>query len=136
MKRKQRIILFVIVSFIIVGTSIGIPVYYHYKSIKIFPFTIISYQLNPTVGEEWILNGSIRIGDSCWRFKLPIIDMNEEEKKIVIIIKAKRDTRGGCLFAVFDVEMSISLIFPITGQWGVRCNDKFITVYVQEDYFS
>jgi len=132
-KQTRRLILVAIFSFVIVSSTIGIPLYFHYRSIYILPITIISYQLNPSVGEEWVLNGTIRISDSCWKFKSPIIKMDEQKKEVSIIIKAKRDYGSICLAMVFYIEKTISLIFPISGQWRVRCNDKIITVYAQEN---
>ena len=137
MNRRTLIIISVSVSAaIVVSLSIGLPLYYHYSSISYPPITIVSYELNPEAGEEWSLNVSIVLGSPCVDVKNPIVEFDKKQDFTVLItVKAKRIRGVLCPAIVVERNYLIQFSFPQSGNWIVYCNDKTITVYVQEPCF-
>jgi hypothetical protein len=89
----------------------------------------VSYLPYATVNEEWQLNVTIDYyPDSSWRLEDPKIKLKENNLSVFITICARKH-RGVALPATFHLEASISLIFPVIGNWTIICND--ITIYVQ-----
>jgi hypothetical protein len=139
--RKILVIISVSVSVAtVIALSIGLPLYFHYSSIFYPDVTIVSYQLNPEAGEEWTLNVSTYLLNTCYLMKSPVIEFSEKyEYTIYIILKAKKTSRfdRGLLCEIirtgFDYQFQI--VFPLSGNWTVHCNDKTITVYVQKPCF-
>lgn len=137
MKRKVLIILSASVSAaIVISLSLGLPLYFHYSSIRYPTITIISYELNPTVGEEWTLNVSAMIPNGCYRMKAPIVEISEKQDYTVFItIKAKFQRRILCDQMVHHINYLFQIVYPLPGNWTVNCNEKTITVYVQESCY-
>jgi hypothetical protein len=118
---------------VIVSLSIGLPLYYHYSSIHYPPVTIISYELNPEAGEEWALNITTWIPSGCYQMKVPIVDVAEKQDFTVsITIKAKYRRGMVCDQSIHTYNFIFNIIYPEYGNWTVHCNDKTITIYVQE----
>ena len=141
MNRRTLIIISVSVSVVIViSLSIGLPIYYHYSSIIYPDITIVSYQLNPEAREEWTLNVSTYLLDTCCIMKSPSIEFSEKcENTVYIIIKAKKINRFDrgllCDLIRTEFDYQFQMVFPLSGNWTIHCNDKTITIYVQEPCF-
>ncbi|NPD87301.1 MAG: hypothetical protein HGN29_01170 [Asgard group archaeon] len=132
MNRKNLIITTAVTAAIIVSFSVGLPLYFHYSNIYYPPVTIISYELNPTAGEEWTLNVSARTS-GCYRMKTPVVEISEKQEYTVLItIKSKLLRRVICPGIFYHMNYLFQIIFPLPGNWTVHCNDKTITIYVQE----
>jgi hypothetical protein len=130
--RKTKIITSVS-AVIVISLVLGLPLYFHYSSIHYPPVTIISYELNPEAGENWILNVTTWVPNGCYQDREPTVDIGEKEDFIVfIIIKTKYQRRVVCDAAIHVTNHLFQISFPEAGNWTVHCNDQTITVYVQE----
>ncbi|MHA1953029.1 MAG: hypothetical protein ACXAAM_01025 [Candidatus Heimdallarchaeaceae archaeon] len=134
MNRNTQIIISVSVSLaIVVSLSLGLPLYYHYSSIFYPESTIISYELNPEAGEEWTLNASFIFGLPCVKAKNPIVEFSKrQDYTVVVTFKVKLQRVIICPGIMVEWNYLFKLVFPQPGNWTVHCNDKKITVYVQE----
>ena len=134
MNRKTLIITSVTISAaILISLSLGLPLYFHYSSIRYPPITIISYELNPTAGEEWTLNVSAMTPNGCYRMKTPIVEISEKQDYTVFItVKAKFQRGVVCDQMIHHTNYLFQIVYPLSGNWTVHCNEKTIIVYVQE----
>ncbi|MHA2357715.1 MAG: hypothetical protein ACXABK_02970 [Candidatus Heimdallarchaeaceae archaeon] len=132
MKKRVTIIVVSVFTLVVVSLSVGLPVYYYYQSFYYPPVTIVSYELNPTVGEEWILNATTWVPNGCWNLETPTIDIPESHINTVFILIKVKHTERICHQMVVHFDIDLTVIFPDVGNWTVHCNDKTITIYVQD----
>ena len=92
--------------------------------------TEISYQPVTALNEDWELNvTTTNYYPASWKLAEPKLIFNEKTFKLIIVIRARY--RGYTLIpALWQLRTIIKLVFQLTGNWTVQCNNQIFTVQV------
>ena len=116
MNRKTLIITSVSVAVaVVISLTLGLPLYFHYSSIHYPPITIVSYELNPEAGEEWTLNVTTWLPNSCFYMKETTIDISEKQDLTVFITLKAKNVRGLCAQMIKELNYLFEIIYPLPG---------------------
>ena len=61
--------------------------------------------------------------------------MKSKDYTVFITIKAKYQRGVVCDAMIHYTNYLFQIVYPLPGNWTVHCNEKIITVYVQESCY-
>lgn len=92
--------------------------------------TEISYQPVTALNEDWELNATTtNYYPASWKLAEPKLIFNEKTFKLIIVIRA-RYCGYTIVPALSQLRTIIKLVFPLTGNWTVQCNNQMFSVQV------
>ncbi len=99
---------------------------------KAVNITEITFQDETKKGALTTLNIKGYLGDPSWKLLQETIVLDEDRRIVTIRIFAEKDPKSIAIQVIKDFEKEISLTFPLSGKWSVRCNTNSIEIEVKD----
>ncbi|MCG3220649.1 MAG: hypothetical protein H7641_04650 [Candidatus Heimdallarchaeota archaeon] len=94
--------------------------------------TEIIFQKEMKQGAVTTLNVKGYLGDPSWKLLPETMTLDEDRRIVTIRMIAEKDPKAIAIQVIKDFEREISLTFPLSGKWTVRCNTKSIEIEVKD----